>query len=34
MKAAVVNAWGEAPVYLDRPEPEARDGAVVAITFE
>ena len=30
MKAAVVNTWGEAPVYLDQPEPEARDGAVVA----
>jgi NADPH:quinone reductase-like Zn-dependent oxidoreductase len=30
MKAAVVNTWGEAPAYLDQPEPEARDGAVVA----
>jgi NADPH:quinone reductase-like Zn-dependent oxidoreductase len=29
MKAAVVSAWGQAPVYLDHPEPEARDGAVV-----
>lgn len=30
MKAAVVNAWGETPVYTDFPDPEARDGAVVA----
>jgi NADPH:quinone reductase-like Zn-dependent oxidoreductase len=30
MKAAVVNAWGRAPVYTDHPEPQARDGAVVA----
>ena len=30
MKAAVVEAWGQAPVYTDYPEPAARDGAVVA----
>jgi NADPH:quinone reductase-like Zn-dependent oxidoreductase len=30
MKAAVVNEWGQAPVYTDHPEPEAREGAVVA----
>jgi NADPH:quinone reductase-like Zn-dependent oxidoreductase len=30
MKAAVVNEWGQAPVYTDHPEPEAGDGAVVA----
>jgi len=30
MKAAVVNDWGRTPVYTDHPEPEARDGAVVA----
>jgi NADPH:quinone reductase-like Zn-dependent oxidoreductase len=30
MKAAVVNEWGQAPVYTDHPEPEARDGVVVA----
>ncbi|WP_029113161.1 zinc-binding alcohol dehydrogenase family protein [Mycobacterium sp. URHB0044] len=30
MKAAVVDAWGHAPVYTDHPEPSARDGAVVA----
>lgn len=30
MKAAVVDEWGRAPVYSDFPDPEARDGAVVA----
>lgn len=30
MKAAVVNAWGAAPVYTDVPEPQPRDGAEVA----
>jgi NADPH:quinone reductase-like Zn-dependent oxidoreductase len=30
MKAAVVNAWGDAPVYADHAEPEPGDGAVVA----
>jgi NADPH:quinone reductase-like Zn-dependent oxidoreductase len=30
MKAAVVNEWGQAPVYVNHPEPEACDGAVVA----
>lgn len=30
MKAAVVNAWGDTPVYTDFPDPEERDGAVVA----
>jgi NADPH:quinone reductase-like Zn-dependent oxidoreductase len=30
MKAAVVDEWGKAPVYADFPEPEAREGAVVA----
>src|SRR5882757_9701812 len=30
MRAAVVNQWGQTPVYTDRPEPAARDGAVVA----
>lgn len=30
MKAAVVNAWGEMPVYTDLPDPEALGGAVVA----
>jgi NADPH:quinone reductase-like Zn-dependent oxidoreductase len=30
MKAAVVEAWGRAPVYTDLADPAARDGAVVA----
>jgi NADPH:quinone reductase-like Zn-dependent oxidoreductase len=30
MKAALVEAWGRAPVYTDYPEPTPRDGAVVA----
>ncbi|MDT5264250.1 MAG: hypothetical protein QOI90_876 [Mycobacterium sp.] len=30
MKAAVVNTWGQVPVYADHPEPQGRDGAVVA----
>ncbi|MEV5361040.1 zinc-binding alcohol dehydrogenase family protein, partial [Micrococcus luteus] len=30
MKAAVVEAWGDAPIYTDRPEPEAGNGLVVA----
>jgi NADPH:quinone reductase-like Zn-dependent oxidoreductase len=30
MKAALVEAWGQAPVYTDYPEPAPRDGAVVA----
>lgn len=30
MKAAIVEEWGSAPVYRDYPEPQARDGAVVA----
>jgi NADPH:quinone reductase-like Zn-dependent oxidoreductase len=30
MKAALVEAWGQAPVYTDHPEPVARSGAVVA----
>lgn len=30
MKAAVVRAWGQAPVYADLPDPRASDGAVVA----
>jgi NADPH:quinone reductase-like Zn-dependent oxidoreductase len=30
MKAAVVNEWGQTPVYTDHIEPEASDGAVVA----
>jgi len=30
MKAAVVNEWGNAPVYADHPEPEPGDGTVVA----
>lgn len=30
MKAAVVDAWGATPVYTDIPDPQARDGAVVA----
>ena len=30
MKAAVVDEWGRSPVYTDFPEPESRDGAVVA----
>lgn len=30
MKAAVVEAWGQAPVYADLPDPQASDGAVVA----
>lgn len=30
MKAAIVDAWGQPPVYADYPDPEARDGAVVA----
>ena len=30
MKAAVVNALGKSPVYADFPDPQDRDGAVVA----
>jgi NADPH:quinone reductase-like Zn-dependent oxidoreductase len=30
MKAAVVHEWGQAPVYTDFQDPQARDGAVVA----
>jgi NADPH:quinone reductase-like Zn-dependent oxidoreductase len=30
MKAAVVNDWGQTPIYADHPEPQARDGVVVA----
>lgn len=30
MKAAVVESWGETPVYTDFADPQARDGAVVA----
>lgn len=30
MKAAVVHEWGRQPRYLDFPEPQPRDGAVVA----
>lgn len=30
MKAAVVTQWGEVPRYTDFPDPEPRDGAVVA----
>jgi NADPH:quinone reductase-like Zn-dependent oxidoreductase len=30
MKAAVVDAWGRAPVYTDHPEPRAGEGTVVA----
>ncbi|MDT5312668.1 MAG: hypothetical protein QOE74_1688 [Mycobacterium sp.] len=30
MKAAVVEQWGQVPVYLDHLEPVARDGAVIA----
>lgn len=30
MKAAVVHEWGQQPRYLDFPEPQPRDGAVVA----
>ena len=30
MLAAIVDEWGSAPVYRDYPEPQARDGAVVA----
>ena len=30
MLAAIVEEWGRTPVYRDYPEPEARDGAVVA----
>jgi NADPH:quinone reductase-like Zn-dependent oxidoreductase len=30
MKAAVVDEWGRPPVYTDLPEPQPRDGAVVA----
>lgn len=30
MKAAVVHQWGQAPTYSDFPDPEPRDGAVVA----
>lgn len=30
MKAAVVEALGRAPVHADFPEPQERDGAVVA----
>src|SRR6202000_3162003 len=33
MKAAVVDAWGQSPVYTDFTEPEPRDGAVV-VTVE
>lgn len=30
MLAAVVTAWGEVPRYVEFPDPQARDGAVVA----
>lgn len=30
MLAAIVEEWGSTPVYRDYPEPQARDGAVVA----
>ncbi|WP_123026079.1 quinone oxidoreductase family protein [Mycolicibacterium stellerae] len=30
MKAAVVNEWGVAPRYTEFPDPQPRDGAVVA----
>ena len=30
MKAAVVHEWGQQPRYLDFPEPQPRDGTVVA----
>lgn len=30
MKAAVVHEWGQEPRYLDFPEPQPHDGAVVA----
>ncbi|AKS32437.1 quinone oxidoreductase family protein [Mycolicibacterium goodii] len=30
MKAAVVNAWGQGPVYADLPEPQPGEGTVVA----
>ncbi|MET4429085.1 zinc-binding alcohol dehydrogenase family protein [Mycolicibacterium sp. 624] len=30
MKAAVVDEWGRPPVYTDFPEPQPRDGAIVA----
>ncbi|MUL47652.1 zinc-binding alcohol dehydrogenase family protein [Mycobacterium sp. CBMA293] len=30
MKAAVVHEWGQQPRYLDFPEPQQSDGAVVA----
>ncbi|MEN4446855.1 zinc-binding alcohol dehydrogenase family protein [Mycobacterium sp. SM3041] len=30
MKAAVVHEWGQQPRYLDFPEPQPHDGAVVA----
>jgi NADPH:quinone reductase-like Zn-dependent oxidoreductase len=30
MKAAVVAEWGEVPSYADFPDPQPRDGAVVA----
>lgn len=30
MKAAVVDTWGATPVYTEIPDPQARDGAVVA----
>jgi len=30
MKAAVVKALGTPPVYADFPDPQDRDGAVVA----
>lgn len=31
MLAALVTEWGRIPVYTDVPEPEARDGAEVAV---
>lgn len=31
MKAALVTEWGAHPAYTDVPEPEARDGAEVAV---
>lgn len=30
MKAAVVHEWGQEPRYLEFPEPQPREGAVVA----
>lgn len=30
MKAAVVEQWGQVPAYADYPDPQARDGAVIA----